>query len=326
MAIKQYYRKRPLRFIYIIYWFLLAYIIAALIFWFISLIRQNDLLARYRVELLSPQLQEQAQQIEKIKDEQKRRTIQYIGEGSTFLILIMAGAILVFRMVRKQLKRSAQQQDFMMAITHELKTPIAVTRLNLETLQKRKLDDSLQQKLIANSLRETDRLNALCNNMILLNQMDLGDYQIHKEKIRLDVLAEDSAEDFRKRYPERDITMQMDSQPQVTGDKVMIQLAINNLLDNAVKYSPKDSSIFLSVQMVNGQPNISISDQGQGVSEREKSRIFEKYFRGENAKAKGTGLGLYVTNKIIRANNGIVRVMDNQPRGSIFAIIFKEKS
>ncbi|MFX9246833.1 histidine kinase dimerization/phospho-acceptor domain-containing protein, partial [Acinetobacter baumannii] len=80
----------------------------------------------------------------------------------TFFLLIVVGAAFVYRSVRKQLLISQQQQNFMMAVTHELKTPIAVAQLNLETLQKRKLEESMREKLISNTLMEANRLNLLC--------------------------------------------------------------------------------------------------------------------------------------------------------------------
>ena len=87
------------------------------------------------------------QKVKKLEAERDRKTAQYLGEGITSLLLI-AGAVFIFRMVRRQLIQSQQQQNFMMAITHELKTPIAVTKLNLETMQSRKLEYEQQQKLI----------------------------------------------------------------------------------------------------------------------------------------------------------------------------------
>ncbi|WP_457848411.1 histidine kinase dimerization/phospho-acceptor domain-containing protein, partial [Staphylococcus aureus] len=94
------------------------------------------------------------QKILAIEEAKKRKTAQYVGEGVTFLALIIIGAVFVFRATRRQLKLSQQQQNFMMAVTHELKTPIAITQLNLETLQKRKLEEDKQQKLISNTLQE----------------------------------------------------------------------------------------------------------------------------------------------------------------------------
>jgi signal transduction histidine kinase len=91
---------------------------------------------------------------------------------------------------------SQQQQNFMMAITHELKTPISITRLNLETLSKRKLDEALQEKIIQKTLHETDRLNDLCNNILLASRLEGGNYSFHKENIRLDEIATQSVQQF----------------------------------------------------------------------------------------------------------------------------------
>ncbi|MEO6950145.1 MAG: two-component sensor histidine kinase, partial [Ginsengibacter sp.] len=120
------YKKRPLRFIYILYWALLTYILAALIFWFFALNKQNSELSFYRIDMLKPADTNYQNQINQIEKEKKRKTAQYAGEGITFFLLIIAGAIFVFRLINKQLMQSAEQQNFMMAITHELKTPIAV--------------------------------------------------------------------------------------------------------------------------------------------------------------------------------------------------------
>ncbi|MEO7767445.1 MAG: histidine kinase dimerization/phospho-acceptor domain-containing protein, partial [Ferruginibacter sp.] len=112
--------------------------------------------------------------LEEITNIEKRKTAQYVGEGSIFLLFILSGAVFIYKAVKRQFKSGQQQQNFMMAVTHELKTPIAITKLNLETLQKRKLDDVQQQRLLQNTIQEANRLNALCNNMLLASQMEAG--------------------------------------------------------------------------------------------------------------------------------------------------------
>ena len=134
-------KTKKIRYIFFIYWFLLAYIIAALVWWFIELNRQNEQMTIFELQQLQPGQQQYNDQVRNVQQIQKRKTAQYFGEGLTFFLLIAAGAVFVFRAVRRQLKISQQQQNFMMALTHELKTPIAVTKLNLETLQKRKLEE-----------------------------------------------------------------------------------------------------------------------------------------------------------------------------------------
>src|SRR5690242_3556212 len=157
----QRFKKHRLAFITLVYWFLLIYIVAALVWWFIALNNQNRQMTSYKLEQLNQSDSSFERNLLLVSDEQKRKTAQYIGEGVTFLLVILVGAVFVYRATKKQILLSQQEQNFMMAVTHELKTPIAVTKLNLETLQKHKqdLDENKQQKLIINSLEETDRLN-----------------------------------------------------------------------------------------------------------------------------------------------------------------------
>ncbi len=139
--------------IYILYWFLLTYIVAALVWWFIALSQQNKIMTDYKLGELSKMETAYQQKVDKINEENRRKTAQYIGEGITFFLLIIVGAVVVFRAVRRQFVQSQQQQNFMMAITHELKTPIAITKLNLETLQKHPLQPEQQQQIFTNTLQ-----------------------------------------------------------------------------------------------------------------------------------------------------------------------------
>ena len=141
-----------------VYWFLLLYMIAALAWWFIALEKQNSIMTAIRVSELLKDDPLYLSKLANIQEMSSRKTAQYIGEGITFLALILVGAVYVYRATRRQLKFSSQQQNFMMAITHELKTPISVARLNLETLKKYTLDPEKQKKLILNALDETARL------------------------------------------------------------------------------------------------------------------------------------------------------------------------
>ena len=316
-------KRKPLRRIYIVYWLMLAYILAALVFWYFALDKQNIELSTYKLGLLDPNDISYALKVAEIKSVTDRKTAQYLGEGVTFFLLIIAGAILVFRMVKRQLVQSQQQQNFMMAITHELKTPIAVTKLNLETMQMRQLDHEQQQRLIRSTIQEANRLNALCNNMLLLSQMDTGGYTITSEKVDLGALAEDCMEDLRIRFPNRKIQSETGQNLFIDGDKLLLQLAINNLLDNAIKYSDKDEIVSLKAYRDNKYIRLQVIDEGKGIAKEEQTKIFEKYYRGRQRQTKGTGLGLYLSKKIVRQHHGEIDVAANEPRGSVFEIKFK---
>ena len=316
--------KRPLRFIYIFYWFMLAYVVAALVFWFFALSKQNDELRLFKLQFLNVNDVSYSQKVRVIELEKSRKDAQYFGEGITFLLLIMAGAIFVFRIIKRQLIQSHQQQNFVMAITHELKTPISITKLNLETMQKRKLNDEQQQRLISNTIQEANRLNALCNNMLFLGQMDSGGYIITNEFFDVGELSEECVGDFSIRFPQRKIYSDVEDGLLINGDKLLFQLALNNLLDNAIKYSDKEGVILLKGFKDSKFIKVQVIDEGKGIPENEKLKIFEKYFRGAQRQTKGTGLGLYLTKKIVKQHHADISVTNNLPQGSIFEIKFKE--
>ncbi|MEO7530656.1 MAG: HAMP domain-containing sensor histidine kinase [Sediminibacterium sp.] len=309
----------------LVYWVLLTYMVAALLWWFIALEKQNHDITAIRLTELKKDDPAYYTNSLAIEEANKRKTAQYIGEGSTFLALILLGAVYVYRATRRQLRMSQQQQNFMMAITHELKTPIAVAQLNLETLQKRKLDEDKQQKLISNTLQEANRLNTLCNNILFASQLDAGAYHANNEEINFSDMVEGCVDDCKNRFPQREIKENISESIYLNGEVLLLQMLVNNLLENALKYSPKESTVTISVVEASKKIIVTISDQGYGVADSEKKKIFDKFYRSgdENTrKAKGTGLGLYLCKKIAESHNGYISVTDNHPTGSSFAASF----
>lgn len=266
---------------------------------------------------------------DKINDDHRRKTAQYISEGATFVLLILLGAAWVFKIIRRQFLQSQQQQNFMMAITHELKTPIAITKLNLETLQKHKLAEDQQQRIISNTLQEASRLNSLCNNLLLASRIEAGNYKLTLEKIDLSEVVAESVNDFSTRFPKRIFQTDISENIFFFGDLLMLQMAVNNLLDNAIKYSSKEDKIDIVLNTENKKIVLQIKDEGKGIAAAEKEKIFSKFYRIGNThtkEAKGTGLGLFLTKKIVEQHKGNITVTDNSPQGSIFKIEFKQNA
>lgn len=316
-------RKQRLAFITLVYWFLLIYIIAALVWWFISLERQNNLMYSYRVSELNKDDLQFNSKLAQLNEDRNRKTAQYIGEGSTFLLLILLGAVFVYRATRKQLRLSQQQQNFMMAVTHELKTPIAVTRLNLETLQKRKLEEQQQEKLISLALDETNRLNLLTNNILVAAQLDSGNYVMNRQKINMSIVAHDAVNDFGKRFRNRHIHSAINADIFIEGELMLIQMLINNLVENALKYSAKDKPVTVQLQQSNNDVLLKVIDEGVGIRGAEKKKIFDKFYRSGDESVrttKGTGLGLYLCKRIVKDHKGTINVTDHEPCGSVFTV------
>ncbi len=318
-------KKHKLAVITLAYWFLLVYILVALVFWYLELQRQNQQMYEYRLEQLKKDGPGFSQRFTIIEDARRRKTSQYIGEGTTFLILILVGAVFVYRATRKQLRLSQQQQNFMMAVTHEFKTPIAVTRLNLETLQKRKLEEAQQQKLIGNTLQETARLNTLTNNILVSSQLEAGAYQVGEQWIDVSELIQNTVQEYVNRFPQRNIQSNIQPDIEAKAETTFLQLLISNLIDNAIKYSAKENKVKVKLKKENQTIVLSVSDEGIGIPDAEKKKVFDKFYRvgsEETRTAKGTGLGLFICKQIVQSLGGNIRVTDNTPKGSIFTVTF----
>jgi K+-sensing histidine kinase KdpD len=265
------------------------------------------------------------QELSDIQEVRRRNNAKYIGEGATFFLLILIGAVYIYRSVRQQFRIQQQQQNFVMAITHELKTPISVSRLNLETLQRYNLDESKKEKLIHTTLQETLRLDNLINNILISSQLEGQSYHMSKEELNLSDLVKDVAHQFSARYPERKLEIKIDTEIDILGDPLLLKLLVSNLLENANKYSSRDKNVGIELSEKNSIITLSVKDEGEGIRQEERKNIFKKFYRIGNEqtrKAKGTGLGLYLCSKIAHDHKGEIHIEDNQPQGSNFIVSF----
>lgn len=316
-------QQKKLTYITIVYWFLLLYMIAALVWWFISLNKQSAEMAALRVERLLPGSSEYQRAFNEASEFRKRKTTQYIGEGVTFFVIILVGAVFVYKATRKQLQLARQQQNFMMAVTHELKTPIAVTRLNLETLRLRKLDEKRQLQLVQAAIAETDRLNDLTNNILLASRMENESEKHFSEPFNLFQPVAEVIRQFEGRYPGRAIKAELPGECPVHGDPLMLKLVISNLLENAMKYTPASLPIEVKMEVNSRTIILRVADMGKGIPDNEKQKVFDKFYRMGNEStrgSKGTGLGLYLCKKIMQSHGGTIKIEDNKPEGAVFMV------
>ncbi len=322
---------RATGFITVLYLFLLAYTIAILVAWGFFLEKQNREFTQAQVTILrlrttGPGAQASYQAgLRKILRQERLHTLQYFGEGGTFLLIILIGAAYVYGAVRHQIRLSRQQLNFMMAVTHELKSPISVIRLNMETLSLRNLGEEAKARLVDHTLSETQRLNQLCNNMLMASQLESRQYQLTRENLDMDALLEHCIRENRPLSSSHEFVAELTPGVLVRGDRFMLQLAFNNLMENAIKYSPGGTRILVKLTVLGHRAVIQVADQGFGIPDDEKRKIFNRFYRvgNENTRiTRGTGLGLYLTRAIVKQHRGSISVMDNEPKGSIFEIIF----
>ncbi|RYZ33830.1 MAG: two-component sensor histidine kinase, partial [Sphingobacteriales bacterium] len=220
--------RQQLRRATIIFWILLSYIVVALIWWFLSLERQNQELRDLRREEVATVAPGNTTMRAAIDRQYGRASLKYVYEGLTFLLLIIFGAAYIYRLVRRQFRLQQQQQNFVMSITHELKTPISVARLNLETMQKRQLPEEKQQRLLQATLSETLRLDTLINNVLLSAQLDAEAYRPTREELDLSALVNEVLQKFAQRYPSRRLDVDVADGIALDGDPLLLQLLVSN--------------------------------------------------------------------------------------------------
>jgi signal transduction histidine kinase len=314
-----------LQLVRIVYWLFLTYMVAAFIWWYVTLVNQNEQIANIQYGVMQSNDAALNQKVDAIEDFHSRKNKQYLGEGLTILFLFLLGAIYVYRSLIKQIRYSNQQQNFMMAVTHELKTPIAITQLNIETLLKRNLEVDQQKRMLEVSLQETQRLDNLCNNILLASQLDMGNYQATTQEIDFSFIVGNTVQAYKNRFPDRKFEAKIQEDIMMRGESVLLQLLLNNLLDNGIKYAPKEGIIEIQLTQLDGTIQLKVLDEGVGVPATDREKIFEKFYRvgAEYTRAtKGTGLGLYLCKRIADFHNAKIAVTSNSPKGSIFIFTY----
>ncbi|PHN07553.1 sensor histidine kinase [Flavilitoribacter nigricans] len=260
-----------------------------------------------------------------LEQQYTRQQWMVAGEGLFFVISLVVGVWLINRGYNKEVYATRQSRNFLLSITHELKSPIASIKLILETFRKRrdKLAPEQLEKLTNSGLREADRLNILVNDLLLSAKLETA-YQIHADHFNLDELLEDMVQKLDEKYPAVDFQYQCTPRDlSIHADKMGLTSVFINLLENAVKYSKGDQQIRMTVSEHQDDIRIEVADNGIGISDQEKGRIFDKFYRvgsEDTRTTKGTGLGLFIVKEIIKVHGGRIQVSDNKPKGTVFSI------
>lgn len=247
-----------------------------------------------------------------------------VGEGSVFVILLSAGFWRIRRDVRRELRFARMQRTFLLAVTHELKTPVAAIKLMLETLHTRDISPTQSARLVADALKESNRLEGLTGNILLTTRLGHGKQDHFSERINFSALAGSESSRFEQLFEShRTFRLRIDPDLYVDGENELLRSLCFNLIDNAVKYSPAGGLIDISLKCREKTIVLRVADQGIGIPDSEKKRVFEKFYRPGDEQIrrhKGTGLGLYIVYWACRLHGGSIRIEDNQPAGTVFHV------
>ncbi|MBK8615043.1 MAG: HAMP domain-containing histidine kinase [Flavobacteriales bacterium] len=254
-----------------------------------------------------------------------------VGEGTVFVTLLLLALWLTYRTVRHELGLARQQRNFLLAASHELRTPIAGLKLHLQTMQRRSLDPEQQATMIDHALGEVDRLGALSEKILLAMRLEEVHLPLQRSNTDLSALSTELVERARGSYGRHHrIELSAPVSLVVPTDADAYRTILGNLLENACKYAPADTLIRVLLQQAttSRQVTLEVSDQGPGVPEEDRAHLFERFFRGgheETRQAKGTGLGLYIVHRLAAELGGEVTFSPGPSGGAIFAVVIPER-
>lgn len=317
-------------------WFIIGYLLLAFAWWSVLLYTKNKDAFEAKAELLrigmaaenlygSEALFRRTPQFRALQKKYQRQEYMILGEASLFIASLVIGIWLMNRGYLKELQVVQQQRNFLLSITHELKSPLAGIRLVLDTFRRRQLTPDQVQLLAGNGLKDTERLNALVNNLLLAARIE-DSYQASREPVSLNELVRQAAEEVRTRHKDAAIQVETEADAWIEADMQGMHIVLINLIENAVKYSPDQAHIDLRIsRLTTGEARLEITDQGPGIPDKEKEKVFLKFYRigsEDTRSTKGTGLGLYIVKGILDAHKAEITLADNKPGGVRFTITF----
>lgn len=269
---------------------------------------------------------ELTQELSGDKGKLPKRVLMIIGEGLVFFLLLILGFWKIQSSIRKDLKLAERQKNFLLSVTHELKTPIAANKLFLQTIGKRELTNEQKHEIVQKALSENDRLALMIENILNASRIENNALQMVNEEVNLSNLLENITNRFKKFNPQQEIVHQITPFVKIQSDEFLIETVFNNLIENAIKYGGPSCKIEVYLTCSNTDIVFGVKDNGPGIKKEDSKEIFSKFFRVESEEIrsqKGSGLGLFIVSEFIRLMKGQIAYKNNVPSGANFEIILK---
>lgn len=264
---------------------------------------------------------ELTEEISSVKGTVSKRVFMIIGEGLVFFLILLIGLWKIRSSIKKELKLQANQNNFLLSVTHELKTPIAANKLYLQTIQKREMDAEKRNELLEKAVQENIRLEKMIDNILNATRLENKKMQIHKVETDGNYLIAGIAQRFNKIAGKNIIAIEGSFSRPVLMDSFIIETILNNLIENALKYAGTELPIIIEIE--GEESSIIVKDHGPGIAVAEQAEVFKKFYRSGNEETrtqKGSGLGLFIASEFARIHGGKLSYHLNQPKGSVFEL------
>lgn len=253
-----------------------------------------------------------------------------LGEGTVFLSLLVLAALYIRKYLLREQRLAKQERNFLLATTHELNSPLASVKLNLQTLQREGIKEEQRKRMVEGGLSGVQRLEGLVSNILMASRIDAGKLQLHLEQVDVQDIFQKIKRQFDGLVAEQGggIKVVNEGVDTVYADARALQTMISNLVQNALKYAP-GTEIEMGVREEGDKTTFWVSDHGPGIPEQERARIFQKFYRIENEETrsqKGTGLGLYLVKELVALHRGQIRTTEVKPTGLRIEVTLANKT
>jgi two-component system phosphate regulon sensor histidine kinase PhoR len=256
----------------------------------------------------------------------RRRVFEMVLVAMSGLVVV-AGLAVILIAAERERKLSNLKSDFVANVSHELKTPLSLVRMFGELLQSGRVEnEEKRRQYLQIIVSESERLGALIENVLDFAKVERGKAAYEFSSGRVGEVVARAVEACRVRAEREDIALELsvaENLPAVELDERALEIAVINLVDNALKYAPDGKVVSVSVRGRQDAIEIRVSDQGSGIPLEDRRRIFERFVRGKTAlgkQARGSGIGLALVKHIAEAHGGGVWVEDARPHGSSFVL------
>ncbi len=262
---------------------------------------------------------------EELVDRYRQRVVGVLAEGAFFLAAIVTAVVLLWRVLRRESSLERQHQNFVSAVTHELKTPIAGIRLALETVLSGRVDDEGRTRFLGNALADSERLGDLVDKVLEVTRYAGGTHRLRMGLADLSQLVDDEVQIAHRRVSVRGGVLEADITPgvQATFDPEAMAIVISNLIENALKYASNGTPrVRVRLALEHGVAVIEVTDNGVGIAASELEAIFKPFYRAGDEMTRrtpGTGIGLFVCREIVNSHGG--RLVASSPgpgQGAVF--------
>ena len=263
------------------------------------------------------------QELQAVNGKANNKAIMIVGEGIVFFSILLFGLWRIKISIKKDQQLSERQSNFLLSVTHELKTPLASTKLYLQTLIKRDFSTEKREEMLQKAIIENQRLEEIVESILTATRLENRTLKLHKEWIDLNELIQQLIDNYNITSGKDWIIFENQVTVKIEADAFMIKTILRNLIENGLKYASNSEHFIVFLKREINHVKFGTRDVGPGVPDDLQKDIFKKFFRIENEETrsqKGTGLGLFIAAEFTKLNGGKLNYYPNKPTGSVFEI------